>query len=173
LNIFFKSNPPEPKIVTLDQPILAVGLSIRTNIRDVINDLPRINKQYLKLKEKYGIPDIKEPPEVIALRKNIDAFESWDFYTGHAVTKSAAKLPQELIGFEAPAGIYAILPIRCDHKLLFGLTVMKIKKYFYRTWLPHSIYQFGGCEFEYGNEAIRQQNRLALDLYIALKERNK
>ena len=167
LHIFSKNETVEPRIVVLDKPIAAVGLSIRTGMKSVFKDLPKVYDRYMKLKAQNGIPNIKEPWEYVSLSKNFTDEKSWDYYTGHVVTSRNA-VAEEFLGFEVPAGTYAVFPIRGKGKLFFGMAVGKMKKYIYETWLPQSQYEFGGYEFEYNNEAMHAENPYAIDLYVAI-----
>ena len=50
-----------------------------------------------------------------------------------------------------------------------GLT----KRFIYQEWLVKSKYEFAWYEFEYNNEAMNKINPYEIDLYVALRERDK
>lgn len=164
-----KTSGVEPRLVTLDEPVVAVGLSTRTNMKSVFRDLPKVYRKYLDLKEQYGIPDLKEPWEYVSLSDDFGEDETWVYHTGYVVT-SCEKMPAVFTSFTIPAGEYAVFPLRPRNKILLGLAMGKMKRYIYTQWLPGSAYEFSGYEYEYSNEEISGKNRSFLDLYVGIKE---
>ena len=51
----------EPKIVTLKNPIKFVGLSIKTDLKNVYKDAANLGKEYAHIKAKHQIPNLIEP----------------------------------------------------------------------------------------------------------------
>jgi predicted transcriptional regulator YdeE len=141
-------------------------------MKGIYRDLPKVYKKYLSLKEKYGIQNQKMPWEYVSLSTNFKENQTWDYYTGHVVT-STDKLQEDFINFEIPGGTYAIFPIKAKFKIMFGLKFGKMKKYIYQNWLPNSDYEFCGCEFEYNNESMNKENPNYIDLYVAIRKKDK
>lgn len=51
------------------------------------------------------------PWEYVSLSKNFDDNQSWDYFTGHAVT-SIDNIPEVFISFEVPTNTYAVFPVK-------------------------------------------------------------
>ena len=161
----------EPKVVTLNVPYKAIGLSVKTSMKSVFTDLPKLYKKYMSLKDKFGIPDQKVPWEYVSLSKNFDEDKTWDYFTGHVV-KNTDSMPEMFISFEIPTCTYAVFPVRPRNKLMLGFTIGKMKRIIYNNWLPKSKYEFLGYEFEYNNEKMFKESPYYIDLYVAVKEKN-
>lgn len=166
-----KNSNLEPAIVLLSEPIKAVGLSVKTSMKSIFGDVTRILKTYMSYKDKYGIPNQKNPWEYVSLSQNFNEMQTWDYFTGHVVT-DIDKIPEVFISFEIPAGTYAIFPIRPKFKFMLGLSIGKTKKYIYNDWIVKSKYEFAGYEFEYNNEKMFHDNPHFIELYVGLKEKN-
>ena len=162
----------EPEVISLDKPIIVLGLTIRTGMKSVFKDVTKILKQYMCYKEKYGIPDQKVPWEYISLSRNFSDDQTWDYLTGHVVN-SIEKSPGIFTAFEVPTGKYVVFSIRPRLKFMLGFTIGKTKKYIYEVWLPKSEYEFSGYEFEYNNEKMFNENPHYIDLYVAVNEKSK
>jgi predicted transcriptional regulator YdeE len=166
-----ENNVLEPTIVILGEPITATGLFVRTGMKSVFSDVTKILKKYMSYKDKYGIPNQKEPWEYVSLSTNFNGTQTWDYFTGHAVT-NIENVPEIFIPFEIPSGTYAIFPIRPKYKFMLGLSIAKIKRYIYTTWILKSKYEFAGYEFEYNNEKLFKESPHFIDLYVGIKEKN-
>ena len=166
------SKVEEPEIISLSRPITAIGLTMKTNMKNVFVDVTKILKQYMSYKGKYGIPNQKAPWEYISLSRNFNNDQTWDYLTGHAVN-STEKIPEVFTAFEVPTGTYAVFPVRPRLSFMLGFTIGKTKKNIYEIWLPKSIYEFAGYEFEYNNEKMFNENPHYIDLYIAVNEKSK
>jgi hypothetical protein len=66
-----ENNILEPTIVTLGEPITATGLFVRTGMKSIFSDVTKILKKYMSYKDKYGIPNQKEPWEYVSLSTNL------------------------------------------------------------------------------------------------------
>ncbi len=159
-----------PSIITLSEPLKATGLFIKTGMKSIFSDSAQILKKYIGYKNKYGIPNLKEPWEYVSLSKNFIENKYWEYYTGHIVT-SSANVPETFISFEVPAGTYAVFPIRPRFKFMLGLKIGKTKRYIYGSWLPKSKYEFSGYEFEYNNEKMFNESPNFIDLYVGINEK--
>jgi predicted transcriptional regulator YdeE len=171
LDLFGKI-PSDPEMVSLGEPIRAVGLMVRTDMESVFKDVAEILKEYRKYKDEFGIPDQKEPWEYVSLSANFQGNQSWDYYTGNVV-ETVDNVPDMLRSFEIPAGDYAVFPIRPKHKRLLGLTIARTKRYIYNEWMPRSKYEFAGYEFEYNNQEMHEASPHFIDLYVSVKEKSR
>lgn len=161
----------EPKIMTLNEPIQAVGLSVETNMKTVYQDVAAVLQKYTDYKNQFGISNLKEPWEFVALSRNFNGNQSWEYVAGDVVT-DLTEVPRELTAFEIPAGTYAVFPIvKPMAKLLWGIKIGMTKKYIYDTWLPKSQYEFAGFEFEFNDQKMTDENHLITELYVAIKEK--
>lgn len=77
----------EPNIITLNEPIKAVGLSIETNMKTVYKDILVILKKYMDYKNQFGISNLKKPWEFVALSRNFNENLSWEYIVGDVVTE--------------------------------------------------------------------------------------
>lgn len=123
----------EPKIVSLIEPIKAIGLSIKTSVKTVYTDILGIGKKYKKYKDKNGVPNRKEPWSFVAVSKDYnEETRTWEYTIGDVVTSFDA-VPKELISFEIPPGMYAVFPVRPKNKFVWGITIAKTKDYVLET----------------------------------------
>lgn len=166
-----KNNSLEPEIVTLSEPIKAIGLSVKTDMKNVFKDVSKILKKYMSYKDKCGIPDQKEPWEYVSLSKNFNENQTWDYFTGHVVT-SFDSVPEAFVPFEIPVGTYAVFPVRPRNRFMLGLSIARTKRYIYNNWILKSKYEFAGYEFEHNDEKMFKENPHFIDLYVAVKEKN-
>lgn len=168
---FFGMGKTEPVIITLSEPFKATGLVVKTDMKNVFGDVGKILRAYMDYKNKYGIPNQKEPWEYVSLSKNFTGNQTWEYYTGHVVTDIGNDVPGVFISFEAPAGTYAVFPIKSKFRFMLGLSIGKTKRYIYNHWLAESQYEFAGYEFEYNNEKMFKENPNFIDLYVGVKEK--
>lgn len=166
------SKTKEPVVISLDKPITVLGLTMKTGMKSVFKDVTKILKQYMSYKEEYGIPNQKVPWEYISLSRNFNDNQTWDYLTGHVVN-SVEKIPEIFTAFEVPTGKYVVFSVRPRLKFMLGIAIGKTKKYIYDVWLPKSMYEFAGYEFEYNNEKMFNENPHHIDLYIAVNEKSK
>lgn len=161
----------ESKIVTLNEPIKAVGLSVKTSVKTVFRDIPGVGKKYKNYKDKNGIPHRKEPWSFVAVSKDYkEETGTWEYILGDVVT-NFDKVPKELISFEIPVGIYAVFPVRPKNIFVWGFTIAKTKDYVLETWSPKSKYELTGIDFEYHDERSTRKKNPEIDLYFAIKEK--
>lgn len=160
-----------PEIVTLSEPIKAIGLLTKTGMKTVFRDITEILKKYMGYKDKHGIPNQKKPWEYVSLSTNFNEYKSWDYYTGHVVSEIADNIPEVFIPFEVPAGSYAVFKIRPRFKFLLGMEIGKTKRYIYNEWLKKSEYEFTGSEFEYNDEKMFSENPHYINLFVAVKRK--
>lgn len=67
-----KNSNFNPNIVTINKPIKAIGLSVKTSMSSIFKDVSKILKKYMDYKDKYGIPNQKKPWEYVSLSKNFN-----------------------------------------------------------------------------------------------------
>lgn len=159
----------EPKVVTLQNPIKFVGLSKKTNMKNIYKDAAKLGKDYTRFKEKHKIPNVKEPWMFVAYSKDFDEeTKSWEYIMGDVVTKLDT-VPEGLKGYEIPAMTYAIFSVRAKYKFLWGLEISRMKKYIFTDWLPNSKYKSPGIDFELHDERSSGKNP-SIDLYIAIEK---
>lgn len=160
----------EPKIVTLDKPIYAVGMGTKVNLKTVFKDIPKVGTDYKRYKDKNGIPNKVEPWSFVAMSKDYNEIEkTWDYAMGDVVNDFST-VPDGLTKIEIPAGKYAVFPIRPKNKFVWGFTISKMKEYVMQTWFPKSQYEATGMDFEFHDERSLQK-KPEIDLYFALKDK--
>jgi predicted transcriptional regulator YdeE len=173
LIVFFllsKIDNLEPKIVTLPNSIKLVGLSVKTDVREIYKDAAKLGKEYSRFKETHKISNLKEPWAFVAYSKDFnEETKSWEYIMGDVVT-NLDSVPEGLGAYEIPAATYAIFPIQAKFKFLWGLEIGRMKRYIFSKWLPNSKYESTGSDFEYHNEKSTGKNP-TIDLYVAIKEK--
>jgi predicted transcriptional regulator YdeE len=160
----------EPKILTLQEPIKLVGMSAKTDVKNIYKDASKLGKDYSQFKKTNNIPNLKDPWAFVAYSKDFDEkTRSWEYIMGDVVT-SLDSVPEGLNGYEIPAGKYAIFTIKAKFKVLWGLEIGRMKKYVFEKWLPNSKYESTGTDFEYHNQRSTGKNP-SIDLYVAIEEK--
>lgn len=163
----------ESQIVDLNEPIKIIGLSIDTNVKSVYRDVPKLGKQFNKLKKTFEIPNKSEPWGFAAVSKDYnEEKKTWTYIIGDVVT-SFEEIPEGMISFEIPAIKYAVFLIRPKNRFAWGWAISKMKKYIYTEWLPKSNYEQAGLidDFEYHDERSTRKKNPEIDLYVAIKEK--
>jgi predicted transcriptional regulator YdeE len=165
-----KINNMEPKIVTLQESIKFVGLSVKTDVRKIYKDASKLGKDYTQFKKTSNIPNLKDPWAFVVYSRDFDEVtRSWEYIMGDVVT-NLDSIPESLNGYEIPAGKYAIFTIKAKFRLLWGLEIARMKKYVFDEWLPNSQYESIGTDFEYHDQRSTGKNP-SIDLYVAIKEK--
>jgi AraC family transcriptional regulator len=162
----------EPKIVTLKEPIKMIGVSTRTGMKTIFKDAANLGQKYKQIKDQGLIQNKKAPWGFVAISKNFQGMESWDYLMGDIVN-TLGHVPAGLESFEIPASTYAVFPIRPKSKFSWGITIGRTKKYIYTEWLPHSKYEADPYivgDFEYHDERSLAK-KPEIDLYVAIKEK--
>jgi predicted transcriptional regulator YdeE len=162
----------EPKIVTLKEPIKMIGVSTRTGMKTIFKDATNLGQKYKQVKEQGLIQNKRTPWTFVAISKNFQGTESWDYLMGDVVN-TLDYVPAELECFEIPPSTYAVFPIRPKSKFSWGITIGRTKKYIYTEWLPGSKYESDPSilgDFEYHDERSLSKKPV-IDLYVAIKEK--
>lgn len=162
----------EPKLVTLKEPIKMIGVSTRTGMKTIFKDAAKLGQEYKQVKDQNLIPNKKTPWGFVAISKDFQGMESWDYLMGDVVN-TLDHVPAGLEPFEIPASTYAVFPIRPRSKFSWGITIARMKKYIYTEWLPDSKYEADPSilgDFEYHDERSLGK-KPEIDLFVAIKER--
>jgi len=162
----------EPRIVTLGEPIKMIGVSTRTGMKTIFKDAARLGQEYKKIKDANLIKDKKEPWGFVAVSKDFQGEESWEYLMGDVVT-CLDFVPEGCKSFEIPAMTYAVFPIRPKSKYAWGITIGLTKKYIFTKWLPNSKYESDHSvlgDFEYHDQRSLAKSP-EIDLYVAIKEK--
>jgi predicted transcriptional regulator YdeE len=165
----------QPRIVDLEHPILILGLSTQTNTRTIARDVPGLGRRFERYKQEHGLPNRKEPWGFAAVSYGYDEVTGAFTYLMGDVVTSLDQVPEGLVGFEIPAGTYAVFPVRPKNKLGWGLGIPAVKGYAYRGWLPGSGYEAAGGpvdDFEYHDERSVRKRNPEIDLYIAVRKKD-
>ena len=162
----------EPGIVTLGEPIKMIGVSTRTGMKTIFKDAARLGQEYKQIKDANLIRNKKEPWGFVAVSKDFQGEESWEYLMGDVVD-CLDFVPEGCKSFEIPAMTYAVFPIRPKSKFAWGLTIGLTKKYIYTEWLPNSKYEPDHSilgDFEYHDQRSLAKHP-EIDLYVAVKEK--
>lgn len=162
----------EPTIVNLKDPISMIGVSTRTGMKTIFKDAANLGQKYKQVKDQGLIQNKKVPWGFVAISKNFQGMENWDYLMGDVVN-TLDHVPAGLESFEIPAMTYAVFPIRPKSKFAWGITMGRTKKYIYTEWLPNSKYVADPSivgDFEYHDERSLGK-KPEIDLYVAIKEK--
>ncbi len=165
---------PEPKFITLNEPIRMIGISTRTGMKTVFSDVPRLGKEYQALKEMNTIPNKKSPWAFVAISKDFREDGSWEYLMGDVVT-TLDSVPPGLKSFEIPRQRFAVFPIRPKSRVAWGIEIGRTKKYVYADWLPSSPFDADTAvlgDFEFHDERSTSDHP-EIDLYVSIKDKAK
>jgi AraC family transcriptional regulator len=168
----FRVEKVEPKIVTLREPMQMIGVSTRTGMKTIFKDAARLGQEYKKIKDAHLIPNKRDPWAFVAISKDFQGTESWEYLMGDVVT-CVDVVPEGLKCFEIPPRMYAVFPVRPRSRFSWGITIGLTKKYIFTEWLPQSNYEADNSilgDFEYHDERSLAKNP-EIDLYVAIKEK--
>jgi AraC family transcriptional regulator len=159
----------EPTIVVRQEPLFAVGPTMRTSAKTVFRDVPRLLARYLDHKKRFGIPNLKEPWAFIARGDGFDpATVSWDYTAGDAVTVQDP-VPEGMVAFGMPAGTYAVFRVRPKLRFLLGWAIAATKRHAIQEWFPRSGYELAGADFEYNDADV--PGSVGVDLYFSARRK--
>jgi predicted transcriptional regulator YdeE len=165
-----KIGDTKPEIVTLQETIKFVGLSVKTDDKKIYKDAAQLGKNYSQFKKNHDIPNLKEPWAFVAYSRDFDEkTRSWEYIMGDVVT-SMDSVPEGLNGYKIEPGKYAIFQIKAKFGFLWGLEIGRMKKYIFTEWVPKSKYTATGSDFEYHDERSTGKNP-SIDLYVAIREK--
>jgi len=167
---FFSRMEKTPEILTLDQPVRFVGLSVKTDMKRIYRDASGLGRKYARIKKTCSIPALKTPWAFVAYSRDFDeSAGSWEYIMGDVVTGFDA-LPEGLKGYEIPAGTWAVFTVRPRFRFMWGAEIGRMKQYIFGEWLPHSGYRPKGSDFEYHDERSTGK-RASIDLYVEIEKK--
>ncbi|MBN1438658.1 MAG: effector binding domain-containing protein [Anaerolineales bacterium] len=161
----------EPEVRDLKDPIRILGMAADTTMSRIYQDAPALGKRFSEFKKSHPIPSKKEPWGFTAVSQGF-ARESGAFtYLMGDVVTDLDRVPAGLTGFEIPAGLYAVFPVRPKNRFAWGLAIANVKRYAYGKWLPRSGYDPAGTvdDFEYHDERSLRKRNPQIDLYVAVR----
>lgn len=159
-----------PEIITFNEPIKIVGISVDTNDKDGNRDMSQLGKDFSQVKG--SIKHKKEPWQFVAVSRGISKKTgAYNYFMGDVVT-SFEDQPDELETYEIPQIIFAKITIKAKNRMSWGLEMIKMKKHFYSVWLPNSKYKESKTigEFEMHDERSRGK-KPEMDMYFAVRKR--
>ncbi len=162
-----------PEIIDLAEPILTVGMAVKTSIRTVYRDVPRLGKAFNRAKRAWAIPDRRLPWGFVAVSEDHDVEAgSFVYLMGEIVTR-IGDLPEGWLRCVIPASKYAVFTIRPKRQFAWPLAIGSAKRYIFLEWLPASGYDAGGeiDDFEYHDERSLRKRDPSIDLYVAIRAR--
>lgn len=173
LYYIFIGNPDkcEPEIVKLNEPIKLIGIEVQTDDKSIYKDAGRITKRFNEIKSRNPVPDLKQPWARLYVSKDYNAeARTFKYIVGDVVTQIDS-IPEGLNYYEVPASVYAVFTIKPKSRLVWGITMGRMKRYIFTEWLPVSGYEASGIidDFELHDERSLGKSP-QIDLYVALKE---
>ena len=173
LYYLFIGNPDkcEPEIVKLNEPIKLIGIEVQTDDKSIYKDAGRITKRFNEINSRNPVPDLKQPWARLYVSKDYNAeARTFKYIVGDVVTQIDS-IPEGLNYYEVPASVYAVFTIKPKSRLVWGITMGRMKRYIFTEWLPVSGYEASGIidDFELHDERSLGKSP-QIDLYVALKE---
>jgi len=171
--MFFKKKEVvdyNPEIITLDETIKAVGISIDTNGKNANKDISKLGKEFAEIKG--SIEHKEEPWRFVAVSKNYNITTGeYNYFMGDVVTSFDGQ-PENLETFEIPQKVYGKVTVKAKNRMSWGLEIIKVKKHFYLVWLPKSKFKPAKSigEFEIHDERSRNK-KPEMDMYFAIRKR--
>jgi predicted transcriptional regulator YdeE len=160
-----------PVITQLTEPIKMIGVKRRTGMKTIYKDAAKLGKEYKKVKDQNLIQNKKEPWAFVAISKDFEGLENWEYLMGDVVNDFNV-IPKGLQSFEIPPGLYAVFAIKPKSKFAWGMEIGRTKKYVYDEWFPDSGYKLNDSiltEFEYHDKRSLEKNP-RIDLYVSIKK---
>jgi predicted transcriptional regulator YdeE len=168
-----KTFDAEPRVTTLKEPILMIGMQTETGMKSVFRDVAGLGRRWRAFKKTGGVPNRKEPWAFVAVSKDHDERAgTWRYLMGDVVTRIDA-VPPGLTACAIPAGIYAVFTLRPPNRFAWGITIGAAKRYIYTDWFPRSGFQAGTevTDFELHDERSTVRRGPTIDLYVAVRKK--
>ncbi len=164
----------EPRIVDLEQPMLIVGMSTDTTLRNIYRDLPALGRRYHEYRRQHAIPHLKVPWAFAAVSKDYDqSTGALTYVMGDVVTEADPDPGMATVhAFAIPAITYAVFPVRPRFQFAWGLAIPDAKRYAYTVWMSGADYEPAGPidDFEYHDQRSLRKRDPEIDLYVAIKK---
>ncbi len=161
----------DPKVVKLNKPLQFIGLAVHTSDNDIYKDVGKVVAEFNRFKETNPILFKKEPWAFVAVSQDYNKeTRTFTYIVGDVVTKIDS-IPEGLQAYEIPALIYAVFPIRPKSKIVWGITMGRMKRFIYTEWLPGSGFELSDIfgDFELHNDKSLGKNP-EINLHVALRE---
>lgn len=147
----------------LDHSMIVSGVMMPTKEETVFEDLPKLSKEYAKIKTK--IDFLKTPVYTIV------ATSDKTLFMGDVTSKKNAKLAS--ITF--PKDMYIVkVPVPFYWQITLPAKVAKIRKQFYQDWLPNQPYESDAKwkdleVYHYRQRYFRKSRRMIMEIWFCLK----
>ena len=161
----------EPRIVTLEEPIEVIGISIRTKVGSTHPDIPQLWQRYMKEGIAGRIPNKKTPSVYYGVSYDYDKSDrSFTYMAGEGVT-TLEDLPEGLERYQIAAIKYAVFRVEVKSPDGFPEAIPNAMRYIYDTWLPNSDHEVaeGAGEFELYDERSHRKENAEMDIYVPIK----
>lgn len=165
---------PTPKIVTIHEPFHVVGIVTKTSKKTFFEDDILLWKEYKRIKEKNLVENKIEEHSFVAVRKQAQGDETWEYMIGDIV-EDHSYIPVGLKDLVIPPATYACFPIHITDERSWAPAIAKIEKYVYEKWLPNSQYVLDTSsvarEIEYHDKRNAETTH-TMKFYLAIKPKN-
>ena len=159
------------KIVSIDNEIYSIGLSMQTNVNSIRKDVKMLKEKFKT--NKSLIKSLKQPEEMIIVTKDYD-LQSKDFiyFMGNVITE-IYKPDNDLELFIIPKGKYAHIELKSFIALTYPFKLIRTKKYFFNDWLPESDYEATGIldDFEHHTRKSYKKFNFIVDYFVSIKDK--
>lgn len=142
---------PKPKIVTIHDPFYVIGVSTKTSKKTFLEDDIILWKEYRRVKEKQLVDHKKEENSFVAVRKQAQGDETWEYLIGDIVADHSY-IPVGLKELVIKPATYASFPVHItEDEHSWAPAVAKIEKHVYEKWLPNNK------EYELDTDAVARE----------------
>lgn len=141
---------PKPKIVTIHDPFYVIGVVTKTSKKTFFEDDLILWKEYKRVKEKALVENKKEEHSFVAVRKQSQSDETWEYMIGDIVADHSY-IPVGLKELVIPPATYAAFPIHITDEHSWAPAVAKVEKYVYEKWFPNNT------EYELDTDAVARE----------------
>jgi AraC family transcriptional regulator len=161
----------EPRIVTLDEPIEVIGISMRSKVGSTHPEITQLWQRYMKEGISGRIPNKRSPSVYYGVSYDDDKSDrSFSYMAGEGVT-TLEKLPEGLERHQIPAIKYVVFKVEAKTSDAFPEAITNAMRYIYDTWLPNSGHKRaeGVGEFELYEERSHRKENAEMDIYVPVK----
>jgi predicted transcriptional regulator YdeE len=170
----------EPRIITLDSPLYALGVGKDTSDTRIRKDAPELGARYARLRKRNPL-DAVRPRIFVAATSAYDPTSTAYHYAMGDVVEGIGDTPEEMENIAIPAGLYAAFVVRPLLGFLWAPAIGKTYAYIYGSWLPKSPWRHDPREagpgfprvdhFEYHDERASRKRKPEMEIRVPIAPR--
>jgi predicted transcriptional regulator YdeE len=167
---------PKATIITTQEPIRVVGLSVQTTKATFYEDDAVLWREFKQLREKNSITNKKEEHSFISVIKPSTDGKSWEYMIG-CIVNDFSQVPEGTKIFEIPVTTYAAFVLKApNERRKWAAMRVKMEKFIHKKWLPKSHFALNSdvpvLEIEYHHKPLPQKAQKMI-FYVPIKPKSK